>query len=274
VKNRRNPRTRGQACKARAKTLPEEDIILEEYILRENYKGNFPTWDAILKTANDLLSQLQIREQQPLEELTREGAVSWLKRHQSISTQRIPTIQKLLLNGYTRENCEHYFKSLEETLKEVDDETGFSIGDTSKLRGNRIVHSHSPRDRRYIVHSGRQEWLTVIECICSDGTAINPFIIIKSTRTQTSVETMADYTNAQTGSGWTKNDVGFKWLEGHFEPSTRKHALKDNGTSRKRLLSTSMAMAATTLSSLSTSAFLTTLFLSISPLIPPGNSNH
>ena len=27
-----------------------------------------------------------------------------------------------------------------------------------------------------------------------------------------------------------------KWLEEHFEPSTRKHALKDDGTLRKRLL--------------------------------------
>jgi hypothetical protein len=46
---------------------------------------------------------------------------------------------------------------------------------------------------------------------------------------------MADR-HAQTGSGWTKNDVGFKWLEEHFEPSTRKHALKDGGTLRKQLL--------------------------------------
>jgi hypothetical protein len=57
-------------------------------------------------------------------------------------------IQKPLLNSYSRENC-HYFKSLEATLKEVDDdliynfdETGFSIGGTSNVRGT--------RDRGYI----------------------------------------------------------------------------------------------------------------------------
>ena len=88
VKNRRKPRTRGQACKARAKTLPEEDSVLEEYILRENYKGNFSTRDAFLKTVNDLIRQRQIREQQPLEELTREWAVNWLRRHRSITTQK------------------------------------------------------------------------------------------------------------------------------------------------------------------------------------------
>jgi hypothetical protein len=50
------------------------------------------------------------------------------------------------------------------------------------------------------------------------------------------VEKMADYTHTQTLSGWTKNDLGLKWLEEHFEPSTRKNALKDDGTLRKRLL--------------------------------------
>jgi hypothetical protein len=70
--------------------------------------------------------------------------------------------------------------------------------------------------------------LAIIECIRSDGTAINPFIITKSTRSQTSVESMAYYTHAQTPSAGTKNHVGLKWLEEHFEPSTRKHALEDD----------------------------------------------
>ena len=122
VRNKKKPRTRGQACKARAKTLPEEDSVLEEYLLRENYKGNFPSRDAFLETANDLVRRRQIREKQPLEELTGEWARNWLRRYRNISTQRIRTIQKALLDGYTRENCEHYFKSLEGTLKEVDED--------------------------------------------------------------------------------------------------------------------------------------------------------
>jgi hypothetical protein len=209
-------------------------------------------------------------------------AVNWLKRHGNISTQRIRTIQKPLLNGYTRVNCQHYFKSLEETLKKADedliynfDETGFSIGDPSILkRGKRMVHSHSPRDRGYVAHSGRQEWLTIIECIRSDGTAINPFIITKSTRSQTSVETMADYTLAQTPSGRTKNDMGLKWLEKHFEPSTRKHALKGDGTLRKRLLIFDGHGSSHCTSEFLQFAVGTILFLLNSPLIPRGNSNH
>ena len=93
-----------------------------------------PIKGCFLETANDLVRRRQIREKQPLEELTGEWARNWLRRYRNISTQRIRTIQKALLDGYTRENCEHYFKSLEETLKEVDkdliynfDETWFSM---------------------------------------------------------------------------------------------------------------------------------------------------
>jgi hypothetical protein len=63
VKNKKMHRTRAEACKVRAKTLSEEDIVREEYLFLENYKGNFPSRDAFLKTANDLLRLRQIREQ-------------------------------------------------------------------------------------------------------------------------------------------------------------------------------------------------------------------
>ena len=92
VKDKKKPRTRGQASKARAKTLPEEDSVLEEYLLRENHKGNFPSRDAFLDTVNDLVRRRQIREKQPLEELTGEWARNWLRRHRNISTQRIQLI--------------------------------------------------------------------------------------------------------------------------------------------------------------------------------------
>jgi hypothetical protein len=167
VESEKQPRTRSEACKVRAKTSAGEDGVLEEYILRKNYGGNFPSMNAFLETANDLVRDRQTREKRPIKELTRRWARNWLKKHGTISTRKIRTIQKSLLDGYTKEICEHYFKSLEETVKEVDedliyifDETGFSMGDISKLRGKRIYYSHSSRDRRYVGHTGGQEWLT------------------------------------------------------------------------------------------------------------------
>jgi hypothetical protein len=80
----------------------------------------------------------------------------------------------VLLEGYARGKCEKYFKSLEDTVKEVDDhlisnfdETWFSIGDTGRIRGKRIVHSQNPRGKRHITHSAREEWLTMILRIAS-----------------------------------------------------------------------------------------------------------
>jgi hypothetical protein len=32
---------------------------------------------------------------------------------------------------------------------------------------------------RHQAHPGRQEWVSIVECICADGTFINPLVIFK-----------------------------------------------------------------------------------------------
>ena len=54
-------------------------------------------------------------------------------------------------------------------------ETGFAIG-TSQC--SRVVIDTNLRTR-YKMEPGRQEWATVVECICADGTTIAPLIILK-----------------------------------------------------------------------------------------------
>jgi hypothetical protein len=58
------------------------------------------------------------------------------------------------------------------------DETGFAI-ETSQ--SNRVVIDTTLRTR-YKVEPGRQEWVTAVECICSDGTILLPLIIFKATQ--------------------------------------------------------------------------------------------
>ncbi|KFY67725.1 hypothetical protein V497_00248 [Pseudogymnoascus sp. VKM F-4516 (FW-969)] len=55
------------------------------------------------------------------------------------------------------------------------DETGFSIG---TMQSTRIIVDSSLRTR-FQAHPGRQEWVSAVECICMDGTAIDPLIIFK-----------------------------------------------------------------------------------------------
>ena len=68
-------------------------------------------------------------------------------------------MQYVLLDGYTREIWQKYFECLEKVDGDLIynfDETGVCIGDTSKLRGKRLVHDQSATDKRHLVYSGDQ----------------------------------------------------------------------------------------------------------------------
>ena len=82
----------------------------------------------------------------------------------------------------TVEELDKWFKELEKVVNEFEilpeniynmDETGFNIGDFEAR--NVIVDSNI--QSRYQVQPDRQEWVSAIECICVDGTAIPPLLI-------------------------------------------------------------------------------------------------
>jgi hypothetical protein len=66
------------------------------------------------------------------------------------------------------------FNILSENIYNMD-ETGFSIGaiKSAHIVVNKEVQSQS------IIHPGHQEWVTVIECIATDGNALPPFLILR-----------------------------------------------------------------------------------------------
>ena len=56
------------------------------------------------------------------------------------------------------------------------DETGFGIG-TSQC--NRVIIDSSLQTR-YKAEPGRQEWVSILECICADGSFLPPLLIFKA----------------------------------------------------------------------------------------------
>jgi hypothetical protein len=74
------------------------------------------------------------------------------------------------------------------------------------------------------VISGRQEWITVIECIDAAGRAIPSLTISKARYTNTTyirTDRPADYRFSTSNSGWTSGSHVFEWLTTVFELSTR-----------------------------------------------------
>ena len=100
------------------------------------------------------------------------------------------------------------------------DETGFAIG---VLQWSYVVINKDSKTR-YKAQPGRQEWVSVVECICADGGSITPFIILKGKKVTSSwIPTAALDLNWHFGvsqKGWTSNALGFEWLVRIFDPVT------------------------------------------------------
>ena len=92
------------------------------------------------------------------------------------------------------------------------DKTGFGIG-TSQY--SHVVVDTTLRTR-YKLEPGWQEWVTAVEYICADGSALPPLIIFKADNISgawISTDTAANWHWAASQEGWTTNRHGLEWLE-------------------------------------------------------------
>ena len=107
---------------------------------------------------------------------------------------------------------------------------GFSVGTGQTAYA--VVDSRLRQ--KYQAEPGRQEWITVVECICTDGEVIPPLVIFKGENLLTNWlprDFRDNWHFASNSQGWTSNIHGEMWLEKCFHPAT---VAKANG--RKRLL--------------------------------------
>ena len=101
------------------------------------------------------------------------------------------------------------------------DETGFAVRETQSTR---IIVGSTMKSNWKII-AGKQEWITVLECIDADGGALPPMIIFKAKNTNIGwipKDTPSNWHFSTSNSGWTSNSHGFKWLRKVFEPESRK----------------------------------------------------
>jgi hypothetical protein len=132
-----------------------------------------------------------------------------------------------------------YFKLLERKLEEYKiqprliynmDEKGFLIGKLSKMKRIFTQRTWEERGIKQMIEDGNREWVTVIGCICADGTWHPPTCIYKGTSGYLRenwiegfdpVKYDCDFTTSPTG--WTNDDLGYKWLL-KFNERTKKKA--------------------------------------------------
>jgi hypothetical protein len=130
------------------------------------------------------------------------------------------------------ERLGRWFDDLETVISEFDikpenmynmDESGFAIGE--KEAGRCIINTNIRQ--QFQAKPGRQEWVTVVECICADGSVVPPLVIFKAEKLSTQWIPASVHGNWRfncNSKGWTSNEHGLDWLVRCFEPETRDKA--------------------------------------------------
>ena len=103
---------------------------------------------------------------------------SWVQRfihrHSDLETAFSRTIEVARIKEVTKDALDQWFEELKKTIEEKNiriedmynmDETGFSIG---SIQDSHVIVNKASKTR-YQAHPGRQEWASVLECICVDG---------------------------------------------------------------------------------------------------------
>ena len=91
--------------------------------------------------------------------------------------------------------------------------------------------SYKRKLSRQASHDGNREWITLVACICADGTALPPGLILaaESQNIQSTWVSAIDkkkhrVSTAVSPYGWSNDDAGLAWLDQVFKPETLRKA--------------------------------------------------
>jgi hypothetical protein len=210
---------------------PQQEKELIEYIDRISKQGLPPSRDMVRRLASQLAQK--------------ELGYHWVDRF----VQRYPDLLKLKLVTTMDRNRHRadselkyklYFELLHNKLDRYEvepryiynmDEKGFMIGVQS--RSKRIFSRASLESgiRRSLIQDGNRDWITLIACICADGSHLDPSLIyqgqsgsIQNSWLQGFDPNIHRARIISSPSGWSNNDIGLQWLKQVFDPATKAKA--------------------------------------------------
>ena len=113
------------------------------------------------------------------------------------------------------------------------DEKGFLLGRIHKVK--RVVSKKAWKKGLILgaVQDGSREWISLLACICMDGTKLPPGVIYQALTGNLQDSWLEDYNPkdqeaffASSPNGWTSDQLGYAWLTRVFDQNTRQKARK------------------------------------------------
>jgi hypothetical protein len=207
------------------KLTDTEEESLQKWIFSMDARGSAPRPSMVQEMANVLLSHRGIN---PSSTVGKNWVTNYIKRHPNLSSRFSRRY------NYERAKCEdpkiigEWFTLVQKTILQygIDnddiynfDETGFAMGLTATAK---VITRSEYYGRRSLLQPGNREWVTAIECTNASGWALPPCIIFKG---KVFIESWFDnlpndWRFEVSPNGWTSDEIGLRWLEKLFIPST------------------------------------------------------
>ena len=232
-------KSRAQANEAKQLLSQAEEKALVRWIHEVSMDGYPPRKPRVREMAEEIRRQriskindasITLVEYPPIGD---EWVDRFIQRHNSLRTAFARRIDASRVRETKADAIIRWLNSVVETIQKYGvqikdiynmDESGFAIGST---QGACVVIDARIRSQ-FQAQPGRQEWVTVVECICGDGSAIDPLIIFKGEKLSTEWLVPSQFTKdwrfSCSNKGWTSDIHGLEWLRRCFEPATREKA--------------------------------------------------
>lgn len=108
------------------------------------------------------------------------------------------------------------------------DEKGFIIGITGRSKRVFSKAAYKQKRVRDSLQDSNREWITLLACVCADGTKLSPGVLFSSNANAIQnawVDAIQPGKHsvfvAPSLSGWATNDIGLAWLEQVFNRETK-----------------------------------------------------
>jgi hypothetical protein len=215
----------------RQKLSPQQELELVQYIKQLTERRTPPTRDMIQNFASAIVKNsvseswvTRFINRHHIELISRWTTGMDRNRHQADSGGKYKLYFDLLHQKISEYNIDsrHIYNM---------DEKGFLIGITGR---SKRVFSKRMYDRGEVTQAlqdGSREWITLLACVCADGSALPPGLVYKAASSSIKSSWVDEIRSGEhsvfitsSPSGWTNNDIGLAWLEQVFNRSTKKKA--------------------------------------------------
>jgi hypothetical protein len=216
---------------ARQRVLtPQQDNELLQWIQEETQGRNPPAWHLVAQKASLLAGR----------PVGKNWVYKFLHRYNHlILSRRAAPMERVRASADSHMKYEAYFTYILSKVEEYSilpeqtynmDEKGIALG---MMNASTRIFSRKQWDRKQVrapIHDGSREWITILACICADGSALSPALIYQSDASNVQSSWVEDINLEQAAfvtaskSGWTNNDIGLQWLIQVFDRLTKPKA--------------------------------------------------